>query len=56
MDCSKRTPLLLATEKGHEPVVRLLLGHNADVETNDDDGETPLSWAAKGTRRWCGYC
>ena len=33
--------------KGHEGVVKLLLGH-PDVDPNsvDNDGQTPLSWAA----------
>ena len=27
--------------------MNLLLDNNADVESKDDDGQTPLSWAAE---------
>jgi len=43
------TPLLWATENGHEGVVKLLLGRK-DVNPNIPDttyGQTPLSWAAE---------
>jgi ankyrin repeat protein len=42
------TPLIAACWKGHENVVRLLLGHdNTDVNQSDDDGCTPLFMACK---------
>jgi ankyrin repeat protein len=41
-----QTPLLLATEKGHEAVVKLLLEKGADLEAKDKDSRTPLLWAA----------
>jgi ankyrin repeat protein len=34
-------------QNGHEPVVKLLLEKNADIESKDDYGQTPLSWAAR---------
>ena len=33
---------------GHEAVVKLLLEKGADIESKDDYGRTPLSWAAEG--------
>ena len=42
------TPLSWAAEKGHEAVVRILVGASATIDTKDDNfGRTPLSWAAK---------
>jgi len=41
------TPLLWAAMKGHETVVKLLLGwKEVNPDRPDDDGRTPLSWAA----------
>jgi ankyrin repeat protein len=31
-------------------VVKLLLGKGAELETNDKNGQTPLSWAAENGR------
>ena len=46
-DDFNRTPLSWAAEKGHEDVVRLLLGREGvDINAKDDGGMTPLSWAA----------
>jgi cytohesin len=41
-----RTPLQLAVENGHKDVVELLLANDADVNAKDDDGWTPLRYAA----------
>ncbi len=38
--------LLFAAEKGLDEIVRLLLSNNVNVDSKDDDGNTPLSWAA----------
>lgn len=47
-DSHRRTPLLYASERGHEAIVDLLLENNAQVDTKDTQyGRTPLSWAAK---------
>lgn len=40
------TPLLLACQSEHRPVVELLCDAGADVSVADDDGWTPLHWAA----------
>ncbi|KAH9203322.1 hypothetical protein DL95DRAFT_234638, partial [Leptodontidium sp. 2 PMI_412] len=45
-DACHRTPLMLATWKGHERVVRLLLSKdNVDPNRRDKHGKTPL-WRA----------
>lgn len=41
------TPLLIAAEKGNEPMVRLLLLHSADVNYANKTGLTPLLAAAE---------
>ena len=47
-DDLNRTPLSWAAGKGHEDVVRLLLGRDGvDINSRDDRGMTPLSWAAQ---------
>ncbi|KAF3057728.1 Ankyrin repeat domain-containing protein 50 [Trichoderma lentiforme] len=46
-DSHGRTPLLWATEKGHEAAVKLLLDAGAEVNSKDNNRRTPLSWAAK---------
>jgi ankyrin repeat protein len=38
--------LLYAAENGHEAVVKLLLENGADVDSEDNKGQTPLSYAA----------
>ncbi|KAN0085100.1 ankyrin repeat protein [Elaphomyces granulatus] len=41
------TPLSWAAEGGHEAVVKLLgIDRNAAIESKDEDGRTPLSFAA----------
>lgn len=40
-----QTPLSLASEKGQEDMVHLLLGHDAAVSLADDQGTTPLMHA-----------
>jgi ankyrin repeat protein len=39
------TPLHRATQRGHKEIAELLIAKGADVNTKDDDGETPLDWA-----------
>ena len=38
---------VVGCENGHEAVVKLLLEKGAELETKDDNGRTPLSWAAE---------
>ncbi|QYT04740.1 hypothetical protein H0G86_011643 [Trichoderma simmonsii] len=45
-DETSQTPLLLAAQKRHEAIVRLLLVAGAQVDTPDSTNLTPLSWAA----------
>jgi len=45
------TPLLLATEGGHEKIVRLLLDKGADASVARNDGVTPLSAALSRSSR-----
>lgn len=44
----KAIALRAAAWKGHEPVVRTLIKHNADVFAKDSKGRTPLMLAAEG--------
>ncbi|CAI4215628.1 unnamed protein product [Parascedosporium putredinis] len=46
-DSSGRTPLLCASERGHVPLVRLLLKKGSAVNAQDGQGRTPLHHAAK---------
>ena len=41
------TPLHLAAEYGRNQVVELLIAKGADVNAEDEDGETPLNRAIK---------
>ena len=38
---------LLTSHRGHAPVVQFILDQGIDVDTADNDGETPLHWAAR---------
>src|SRR4029434_6294331 len=42
-----RTPLSWAAKEGHRAVVELLLEKVAELKSNDNYGQTPLSWAAE---------
>lgn len=46
-DETSQTPLLWAAKKGHEAIVRLLLGAGAQVDSADSQNLTPLSWTAR---------
>ena len=39
------TPLHYASANGHKGIVELLIAKGANVNANDEDGETPLDWA-----------
>ena len=43
-----RTPLHFACQKGCFEMTQLLIDHGADVNAEDDDGQTPLAAAAHG--------
>jgi hypothetical protein len=47
IDQNGQTPLILAAQRGHERVVRLLLDSGADIEARDQDDRTPLMWATQ---------
>jgi len=48
-DARGRTPLMWASESGHEEMVKLLLGRkDVNPDSRDSDGRTPLLCAAKG--------
>jgi len=48
IDQRGRTPLSWAASRGHEAIVRLLVGRvDVDADSKDHDGGTPLSWAAE---------
>jgi len=43
----KVTPLQEASRRGHLDIVALVLDHDANVDSYDDEnGDTPLSWAS----------
>ena len=42
-----RTPLWAASARGHDGVVEMLVGENADVAIRDDGGEMPLHVALR---------
>ena len=44
----QQSPLSHAAERGHEPVVQVLLNRGADPNSLDNTGKSPLSWAAWG--------
>ena len=43
--CVRKTPLILAAEKNHVQMVKLLLQHMADKGMRDDKGQTALQRA-----------
>lgn len=43
----RKTALYMAVEKGHNPIVKLLLSSNPDIELSNKDGETPLNRAVR---------
>lgn len=43
-----RTALSLASERGYDEIVKLLLEHGAEPDPEDQDKKTPLSWATRG--------
>ncbi|CAI9741119.1 E3 ubiquitin-protein ligase MIB2-like isoform X2 [Octopus vulgaris] len=44
--CSNRTALQVASGKGHEDIVLMLLEAGADLEIQDDDGDTALHYSS----------
>src|SRR3989339_501530 len=42
------TPLFRATTRYNKEIVQMLLNAGVDVNSQQDDGETPLSWAIRG--------
>ena len=44
-DGNERTPLHVAAQHGHTPLVKLLLEKNADMKLKDDDGNQPIHLA-----------
>jgi ankyrin repeat protein len=45
---SGKTALQVACHQGHTDVVEILLGAHADLESMDDDGDTPLHYCCFG--------
>lgn len=45
-DSDDMTPLLWASELGHQTIVQLLLNNGAHVDAAKNSGDTPLLWAA----------
>jgi ankyrin repeat protein len=37
-------------KKGHEPTVKLLIGKGAELNSKNENGRTPVSWAAGNAR------
>jgi E3 ubiquitin-protein ligase mind-bomb len=46
----RHTPLHLAAAQGHWGLVELLVGHNADIASTDEDGDTALHIAVAKCR------
>nr|XP_053654656.1 poly [ADP-ribose] polymerase tankyrase-2-like [Cherax quadricarinatus] len=55
-DHKKRTPLLWAAAYGSEENVRLLIKHGANNLMPDQEGKTPLHWAAMSKAEGAKYC
>lgn len=48
--CSGKSALQVASHQGHNDIVALLLQHKAAVESQDDDGDNALHYAAFGNQ------
>ncbi|XRM44278.1 hypothetical protein ABZX51_007425 [Aspergillus tubingensis] len=46
-DINERTPLSLAAEYGRSQIVRYLIQQQADINSKDREGQTPLAWAIR---------
>ena len=48
---SGKTALQVASHQGHTEIVKLLVSAGADMETQDEDGDTALHYSAFGYGR-----
>lgn len=44
---SNKPNISISTQLGKEKIADMLIGHKADVNYKDEQGETPLHWAAQ---------
>ncbi|KAH6664762.1 hypothetical protein F5X68DRAFT_143794, partial [Plectosphaerella plurivora] len=49
----RRTPLMKAASRGHEPVLKVLLDNGAAINAKDIDGQTALAFASEGGHEAC---